>query len=392
MVISAIREFLRTESAGGFLLLLAAVLAMIFANTGLDRYYDAFLATEISVRYGTWDITKPTLLWINDGLMAIFFFLVGLELKREIREGELSEMKQVALPGIAALGGMAVPAAVYVLFNWNDPAAINGWAIPAATDIAFALGVLTLLGDRVPVPLKIFLVTLAVLDDLGAIVIIAVFYTAGLSTVALGVAAAALLVLVILNMRHVMNVTAYVLVGLILWTSVLKSGVHATLAGVALAFTIPMRDPGTGRSPLRELEHDLHPPVAYFILPLFAFANAGVTFEGMSLGTLLDPIPLGIAAGLFLGKQAGVMGSTWLAVRSGLGELPAGVNWRAIYGISLLCGIGFTMSLFIGSLAFEHAGQDYSAFVRLGIIAGSLLSAVGGYLVLRTALHRPSTS
>jgi NhaA family Na+:H+ antiporter len=389
MVLSAIREFLRAESAGGVLLLFAALAAMVFANTPLDVFYDRFLETEIELRYGQFHITKPTLLWINDGLMAVFFFLVGLELKREILEGELSNVRQVALPALGAVGGMAAPALFYAAVNWHDSVAINGWAIPAATDIAFALGVLTLLGDRVPVSLKVFLVTLAVLDDLGAIVIIALFYTAQLSVSALVAAAACLVILAILNVRGVVSIAAYLLVGLVLWTSVLKSGVHATLAGVALAFTIPMHDPKTGKSPLHTLEHDLHPPIAYGILPIFAFANAGVTFEGMSLRSLIEPIPLGIAGGLFVGKQIGILAFAWLCVRLGLATLPTGVRWRHLHGVALLCGIGFTMSLFVSSLAFEHSGQEYSAYTRLGIISGSVLSALAGYLVLRVTLPAP---
>jgi NhaA family Na+:H+ antiporter len=341
------------------------------------------------VRFGAFEIAKPLLLWINDGLMAVFFFLVGLELKREVLEGELSTPAQAVLPALGALGGMAVPALIYAALNWHDAVALNGWAIPAATDIAFALGVLLLLGKQVPVALKVFLMTLAVLDDLGAIVIIAIFYTADLSLTSLSVAGTALAVLVAMNRRGVTNIAAYILVGLVMWASVLKSGVHATLAGVVLALVIPMRDPhDPERSPLRGLEHDLHPPVAYGILPLFAFANAGVSFAGVSLASLLAPVPLGIAAGLFVGKQLGVFGAAWLAIKLGVARLPVGVTWAQLYGTAMLCGIGFTMSLFIGSLAFEHAGQEHAAAVRLGIMVGSLLSALCGYALLRAALRR----
>jgi NhaA family Na+:H+ antiporter len=388
-LLAALRGFLRLESAGGILLVIAAAAAMLLVNSPLAGAYGAFLDTPVAVRFGDFEIFKPLLLWINDGLMAVFFFLVGLELKREVLEGALSRPAQAVLPVFAAVGGMAVPAAVYAFFNWNDPVALNGWAIPAATDIAFALGVLTLLGKQVPTALKVFLMTLAILDDLGAIVIIAMFYAADLSPVSLLAAGAALALLVTMNRRGVANVAAYMFVGLVMWASVLKSGVHATLAGVALAFMIPMRDPrNPEHSPLRELEHDLHPPVAYGILPLFAFANAGVPLQGVSLASLFAPVPLGIAAGLFLGKQLGVFGASWLAVKLRLAALPAGVNWAQLYGVAVLCGIGFTMSLFIGSLAFEHSGQEHAGAVRLGILLGSLLSALGGYVLLRLTLRR----
>ncbi len=388
VVLQALRDFLRLESAGGILLVAAAVAAMLLANSPLAPAYAGFLDTPVAIRFGEFEIFKPLLLWINDGLMAVFFFLVGLELKREALEGALAKPAQAALPAAAAAGGMAVPALIYAALNRHDPAVLAGWAIPAATDIAFALGVLLLLGRRVPTALKVFLMTLAILDDLGAIVIIALFYTDDLSPASLAAALAAFAVLVAMNRRGVTNVAAYVLVGLVMWASVLKSGVHATLAGVVLAFVIPMRDPDNpGRSPLRQLEHDLHPPVAYAILPLFAFANAGVSFAGVSAASLFAPVPLGIAAGLFLGKQLGVFAAAWLAVRLGLAALPPGVRWSQLYGVALLCGIGFTMSLFIGSLAFEHAPQHASG-VRLGILLGSLASALAGYLWLRAALGR----
>jgi len=385
-VINAVRDFLRQESAAGFMLVAAAILAMALANSPWHSAYETFLRTPFELRYGPWSLGKPTLLWINDGLMAVFFFLVGLELKREVLEGELSRPSQIALPGIAALGGMIVPAAIYALINRGDTVALDGWAIPTATDIAFALGVLSLLGARVPTAMKIFLMTLAVLDDLGAIIVIALFYTSQLSTTALAWASIALVTLIVMNRLRVVSTAAYILVGLVMWTSVLKSGVHATLAGVALALTIPMRDRATGESPLRELEHNLHAPVAWAILPLFAFANAGVSFEGIHPAAVIAPLPLGIAAGLLVGKPVGVFGLTWIAVRLGLAQLPTGLGWKALFGLSLLCGIGFTMSLFIGSLAFEQAGTDYSAYVRLGIITGSLTSALAGYFMLRATL------
>lgn len=390
IIAESLRDFLRLESASGILLVGAAAFAMLLVNSPMAWLYNQLLEVPVAIRIADFEIFKPLLLWINDGLMAVFFFLVGLELKREVLEGQLSRPAQVVLPAIAAVGGMAVPAIIYAWFNWGDPVTIKGWAIPAATDIAFALGVLLLLGKQVPTALKVFLMTLAILDDLGAIVVIAIFYTADLSLSSLVIAFSALAVLVGMNRRGVMNLTAYVLVGLVMWASVLKSGVHATLAGVALAMVIPMRDPlRRDHWPLRDLEHDLHPPVAYVILPVFAFANAGVSFQGVSLASLFEPVPLGIAAGLFLGKQLGVIGAAWLAVLLRVAVLPAGVTWAQLYGVAALCGIGFTMSLFIGSLAFEQAGQQYGAAIRLGILAGSLLSAVVGYTLLRATLQHP---
>jgi len=380
--LAAIREFLALEAAGGILLAGAALAAMACANSPLERWYAAFLETPLEVRAGAFEIAKPLLLWINDGLMAVFFFLVGLELKREAQEGELSRPSQVALPAVAAAGGMAAPAAIYAALNWNDPVTLQGWAIPAATDIAFALGVLSLLGPRVPGSLKVFLLTLAILDDLGAIVIIALFYTANLAPPSLGIAAAALAALAALNRSGVQRIAPYLLVGLVLWASVLKSGVHATLAGAALALFIPRR-------PARRLERDLHPPVAYGILPLFAFANAGVSLAGVSPGALLEPVPLGIAAGLLGGKLAGVFLASFAMIRAGAASLPEGAGWGGLLGVSLLCGIGFTMSLFISGLAFEGADGAYMAQARLGILLGSLASAAAGYAVLSAAL-RPS--
>jgi NhaA family Na+:H+ antiporter len=318
--------------------------------------------------------------------MAVFFLLVGLEIKREIREGELSSRDQALLPCIAALGGMIVPAVIYAALNWGDDAALRGWAIPTATDIAFALGVLALLGSRVPVSLKVFLTALAIIDDLGAIVIIALFYTANLSVESLALSGIALVVLFALNKMQVMRISAYVLVGVALWVFVLKSGVHATLAGVALAMAIPTRDPDDPeRSPLRDIEHRLHVWVAYGILPLFAFANAGVSLAGISLAALFESLPLGIALGLFFGKQIGVFGATWLAVKSGVGRMPEGTNWAQIYGAAILAGIGFTMSLFIGTLAFD--GHEQAAQVRIGVLGGSTVAALIGYFFLRAVLH-----
>lgn len=386
-----IREFLRMEAAGGILLVIAAAMALVLANSPAGGLYAALLDTPVVVQVGALALAKPLLLWINDGLMAVFFLLVGLEIKREVLEGELSTPARAALPGIAALGGMAVPALVYVVLAGGDPVAARGWAIPAATDIAFAVGVLALLGTRAPASLKIFLLALAILDDLGAIVIIALFYTAELSPVSLALAAVGLAGLVALNRMGVVRLAGYVLVGIFLWVCVLKSGVHATLAGVALAFAIPLRTAGPrSASPLQVVEHALHPWVVYGILPVFAFANAGVSLAGLSVDALFAPVPLGIALGLFVGKQAGVMGATWAAIRLGVGALPAGATWLHVYGMALLTGIGFTMSLFIGGLAFP--GEGYGAAVRIGVLGGSLLSAVAGYLVLRyVAVRRRPT-
>lgn len=384
MPIRAIRDFLRLESASGILLMGAAVVAMLLANSPLSGLYRGLLQTEAVVRIGALGLEKPLLLWINDGLMAVFFLLVGLEVKREIREGQLSNLSQIALPGVGAVGGLVIPAAIYVALNRNDPVALNGWAIPAATDIAFALGVLFLLGQRVPVALKLLLMTIAIFDDLAAILIIAVFYSGDLSVLALVLGALALGVLFVLNRAGVDRIAAYAIVGVVLWVFVLRSGVHATLAGVALAFAVPWQPRGTdGESALHHLEHALHPWVAFGILPVFAFANAGVSLAGVSLQTLLRPVPLGIAAGLFVGKPLGVFGLIWLTVQVGLAKLPERVDWAVLYGMATLCGIGFTMSLFIGSLAFEHGGPEYATTVRLGILTGSLLSAVWGYVVLR---------
>ncbi|HEY7760855.1 MAG TPA: Na+/H+ antiporter NhaA [Burkholderiales bacterium] len=383
-IAEAVGEFLRLESAGGILLMIATAAALVFANTGAEGLYQAFLGTPVEIRIGAFMLGKPLILWINDGLMAVFFFLVGLEIKREVVEGELANRSQLALPTLAAAGGMAAPAAVFWLVNRHDPVALQGWAIPAATDIAFALGVLALLGNRVPQSLKVFLLTLAILDDLGAIAIIAIFYTDTLSLLSLAVAGSALVVLTILNLRHVTAIPPYLLVGLVLWVAVLESGVHATLAGVALALFIPIRPREEGgRSPLRSLEHDLHPAVAYAILPLFAFANAGVSFEGVSLRYALQPLPLGIALGLVIGKVVGVFGMTALAIGARIARLPEGAGWTSLLGISMLCGIGFTMSLFIANLAFGDDAPQYAVSAVIGVLIGSACAATLGYLLLR---------
>lgn len=382
-MLDTLKDFIKLESASGIILISAAIVAMIMANSPLSIYYAFLIEMPVEIRVGPLQIAKPLLLWVNDGLMAVFFFLVGLELKREFLEGELSDRRKIIFPAIGAIGGMAVPALIYVFFNWNNPVAIQGWAIPAATDIAFALGVLSLLGGRVPTSLKVFLISLAIFDDVGAIIIIAIFYSDNLSLAALLIGMVCLTVLFVLNRLRVMETAPYILVGVIMWIAVLKSGVHATLAGVLLALFIPMRDVhNPAKSPLLELEHDLHTAVAFGILPLFAFANSGIPLLGVSMDYLLHPVPLGIATGLFFGKQVGVFGFCWLAVRLRIMQLPQGMNWRNLYGVSLLCGVGFTMSLFIGSLAFEATGQNLLFDERLGIIIGSLLSAGAGFAVL----------
>lgn len=390
---SFISAFLRMESASGILLIAAAIVAMVLANSPLDWLYQLILSTPVEVRVGALQIAKPLLLWINDGLMAVFFFLVGLELKRELLEGELSERSNIVLPGIGALGGMAVPALIYLYFNYQDPVARQGWAIPAATDIAFALGVLMLLGSRVPASIKIFLTSLAIFDDIGAIIIIALFYTAQISLTAIIVVLLCVALLWRLNRSGVVSHSPYILLGVIMWVATLKSGVHATLSGVILAMFIPLRSQRDAAvSPLKVLEEDLHSVVAFFVLPIFAFANAGIQLRGVDASQLLHPVPLGIAAGLFIGKQLGIFAFCWLAIRLGMARLPSGCNWLSLYATAALCGIGFTMSLFIGSLAFEETGVDMLFDERLGIIIGSLLSGVAGYLLLRYSLPKAAES
>ena len=381
------------EAAPGVLLMIAMVAALIVANSGVD-WYGAMFETKATVGIGTWEISKPLLLWINDGLMAVFFLLVGLELKREVLFGELSDRRRITLPLFAAIGGIVVPSGIYAWINWGDELAMNGWAIPAATDIAFALGILAILGSRVPVALKILLTSVAVIDDLAAIMIIALFYTDQLSVASLAWAVVTLVGLLVLNRCAVKSLTPYVLLGIVLWIAVLKSGVHATLAGVALAAFIPAtKKSANGEYGMAErMEHDLHPWVVYAILPVFAFANAGVPIIGLSPRALLEPVPLGIALGLFVGKQIGIFSAAWIAVKVGVASLPAGVNWRQVYGLSALCGIGFTMSLFIGSLAFEGGGgPDYAVDDRLGILTGSFLSAIAGVLILNRTCKKSAT-
>jgi len=385
---SFIVSFLKLESAGGILLFLAAVLAMVLANSSLEPYYQLLLSTPVEIRVGALEIAKPLLLWINDGLMAVFFFLVGLELKRELLEGELSDKKNIILPGVGAIGGMIAPALIYLYFNGNDEIAAKGWAIPAATDIAFALGVLTLLGSRVPVSIKIFLTSLAIFDDIGAILIIAFFYTSKISALALILVALCIPILYYMNKRNVLSKSLYILIGIIMWVATLKSGVHATLAGVILAMFIPMRsnkDPNY--SPLKSMEHDLHSVVVFFVLPVFAFANAGINIHGVTLDQISHGVPMGIALGLFFGKQIGIFGLCWLFIKLKITSLPTNMNWLSLYGTSALCGIGFTMSLFVGSLAFEETGVNLLFDERLGIIIGSVFSGILGYILLRMSLN-----
>jgi NhaA family Na+:H+ antiporter len=391
---SFLQAFLQSEALGGYVLMAAALAALIIANSPAAPLYFDVLGTKLGFQTGPVVLRETVLHWINDGLMAVFFLLVGLEIKREVLDGQLRGAARIVLPGIAALGGMLVPALIYVLVNLGNPDTLRGWAIPAATDIAFALGILALLGSRVPTSLKIFLTALAILDDLGAIVIIALFYTSQLNVFALVMAGALLACLFCLNRAGVLRLTPYLLIGAVLWYFVLKSGVHATLAGVALALTIPLRPRNAGqpqaRSPLHDLEHALHKPVALLIVPVFGFANAGVSFAGMGLDSLAQPVPLGVALGLFLGKQLGVFGFAWLAIKTGVASLPRRASFTQLYGVALLCGIGFTMSLFIGALAFTDAATVDAT--KIGVLTGSLASAVAGFLLLRLCGKPPEAA
>ncbi|WP_085297940.1 Na+/H+ antiporter NhaA [Cognaticolwellia mytili] len=393
MIIKNINDFLNLEAASGIILMFAAVAAMVIANSSFVSYYDMLLNIPVQVSVGSFEIAKPLLLWINDGLMALFFFLVGLELKREFLEGDLSQPGQITLPAIGALGGMLVPALCYVAFNYNDPEAINGWAIPTATDIAFALGILSIIGSKVPLQLKVFLTSLAIFDDLGAIIVIALFYTDQLSILSLIFSAIVLTILFTMNNRGVTSTAPYIFLGIILWVAVLKSGVHATLAGVVLAFFIPIKGKNDEPSPLKSLEHNLHSLVAFIVLPVFAFANAGISFSGIGVEQVMAPVPLGIIVGLIVGKQLGVFGFCFIAIKLGLTKLPANVSWRLLYGAAILCGVGFTMSLFIGSLAFEQGNSGNLIFQdRLGIVIGSLISGVLGYFVIKGGVNKFSKS
>lgn len=380
----AFDKFFNHDASGGILLMLSAVAALLVANSGFAPAYDSFLNAKLSLTLNGEGLSKALILWINDGLMAIFFFLIGLELKREMLEGKLKNPRDVILPGVAAIGGMALPALVFIYFNWGLPS-LNGWAIPAATDIAFALGILALVGARAPVSLKVFLLTLAILDDLGAIVIIALFYTAELKVDYLLYALIPLAGLAWLNLKGAHRLAPAIILGAIMWFFVLKSGVHATLAGVITAFFIPMKDK-YGKSPLHSLEHALAPYVLYLIVPIFAFANAGVVLTGLSMDDFVAPLSLGIMLGLIVGKQLGVFGFVFLMVKLGWARLPHGANWLHVYGVACLAGIGFTMSLFIGNLSFDDPAMMNQ--VRLGVLSGSVLSAVLGYATLMLASSR----
>lgn len=389
----ALNDFLNMESAGGILLIIAALSALLLANTPLSVYYDLLLSTPVAIQIGELEVAKPLLLWINDGLMALFFFLVGLELKRELIEGELSEKENIILPAIGAIGGIAVPGLIYAWLNRGDSVAMQGWAIPTATDIAFALGILSLLGSRIPLSVKVFLTSLAIFDDIAAIVIIAIFYTDNISLLALYFVISCLPVLFYLNWRGTQQMFPFILIFVLMWVAMLKSGIHATLTGVIVAFFIPLRcSKGSDNSMLKNLENDLHGTVAYFVLPLFAFANAGLTLVNIESDQVFHEVPMGIALGLFLGKQIGIFALCFIAIRLGITKLPDGMTYGSLYGTAALCGVGFTMSLFIGGLAFEATGVDRVFDERLGIIIGSIASGVLGYLVLRACYREEAES
>lgn len=383
MLFSAIKCFLCSEAKGGIVLFIAALAALILSNSSFASFYQALLETPFVVHLANLVVVKPSLFWINEGLMTIFFLLVGLELKREFLLGHLSGVTKVILPGMAALGGMLVPALSYAMINWHHAFSLQGWAVPVATDIAFALGVLSLLGSRIPLSLRLFLMALAIFDDLGAIIIIAVFHSQELSWISMLLACFILFILVCLNRAGVYRLSFYLILGILLWFCVLQSGVHATVAGVLLAFVIPLRaSPAEQVSPLQLLERILQPWVAYGVMPLFAFANAGLPLNGLTKDILVDSVTLGIIAGLFLGKQSGVFGFAWLMIKLKWAKLPQHVTWAQLYGVALLCGIGFTMSLFIGALTFQAAPTNYLIKVRLGVLLASLLSALAGASVL----------
>ncbi|AAP95657.1 pH-dependent sodium/proton antiporter [[Haemophilus] ducreyi] len=389
-MIEKIQKFLKLEAAGGILLLIAALLAMLCANSVFSPYYFEFLQTQVAVKLGAFSIDKPLLMWINDGFMAVFFILVGMEVKRELLEGSLSSYQKAIFPAFAAIGGMVVPALIYWFINRDYPEYQQGWAIPMATDIAFALGIVALLSKQVPATLKVFLLALAIIDDIGAIIVIALFFSNELSMLALIIASIAIMILITMNRYKVTGIIHYVIVGTILWASVLKSGVHATLAGVIIGFCIPLRGK-KGETPLHDLEHTLAPWCAFAILPLFAFSNAGVSLAGMSLAKLTSPLPLGITLGLLIGKPVGVFSFCYLAVRAGLAKLPEGINFKQVFAIAVLCGIGFTMSVFIAGLSFgeEHPDETILALSRLGILIGTSIAAIVGYILLKKTTNKP---
>jgi Na+:H+ antiporter, NhaA family len=379
-----LRAICSRETTSGTLLLSASILGFICSNSFLSPWYEALLETPAGLHVGTWILSKPLLLWINDGLMTIFFLLVGMEIKYELLQGSLTGFERAMMPGLAALGGMMVPAIIYIIFNWHSAENLKGWAIPSATDIAFTLAVLAVLGSRIPRELRFFIMALAILDDLGAIIIIAIAYTETLSWISLILASLAIAILILLNRAGVARLEVYGVIGIFLWLFVLKSGVHATLSGVVLAFAIPLKGPRwERRSPLRNLEFELHPWVTCLVMPVFALANSGISLDSFTPDRIMGPISMGITFGLFLGKPLGIFGMTWIAVKMGWGRLPANVSWQHLFGGAILCGIGFTMSLFIGSLAFEYGGEGITMNDRIGILFGSSLSAIVGYLVLR---------
>lgn len=378
-----LKAIIHNDISGGIVLIVAAVIALVFANTGLNSVYNGMLNLPIVVAVGSFDISKSLFLWVNDGLMALFFLLVGLEVKREFLEGSLSEPSQVVLPGIAALAGVIFPALIYAAFNWGDADAIRGWAIPSATDIAFAIGIFSLFSRHLPISLKMFLLSVAIFDDIAAILIIALFYSQDLSFLSLLIAGAGTVCLFILNRLQVRHISAYMVIGIVIWVAVLKSGVHATLAGFLIAWFIPIKLTNQYDQPLlKSLEHGLKPWITFCILPIFAFVNAGVDLRGISLDTLMTPVTLGIIVGLFIGKQVGIFGICWLSIKLKIAKIPENATWRELYGVCVLAGIGFTMSLFIGSLAFDGDGTELISHVKLGVLAGSLLSAICGAIIL----------
>lgn len=382
IVIQRWKQFIQTDASSGILLVMAAVLALVMANSFFSARYNDFLEFPVSITLGTFAISKPLVLWVNDGLMAMFFFVVGLEIKRELFYGQLSSPDQIVLPFLAAIAGIIFPALIYVAFNYQDAVAMNGWAIPSATDIAFALGIFILFGKHLPPSLKLFLLSVAIIDDIGAVIIIAIFYSQELATNTLIIASIGLVILFIFNRLKLENKTPFILVSLIVWAAVLKSGVHATLAGFAVAWFIPIARE-KAKSMSYQIEHDLHPWIAFLVLPLFAFANAGVGLTGASINELFTPVSIGIIGGLFIGKQLGIFAACFIAIKLKLCRLPKNATWTQLYGVCLLCGVGFTMSLFIGSLAFEEQGLNYQTQVKVGVLVGSLVSAFAGAWLIR---------
>jgi NhaA family Na+:H+ antiporter len=381
LIIQRWKLFIKTDASSGIILVFAAAVALLLANSPWQGSYNTFLEFPVSITLGTFSISKPLVLWVNDGLMALFFFVVGLEIKRELFYGELSRPDQVILPFLAAIAGIVFPALIYVAFNYNDAVAMNGWAIPSATDIAFALGIFILFGKHLPPSLKLFLLSVAIIDDIGAVIIIAIFYSQDLATNSLVIASVGLLLLFLFNRLELSNKTPFILISIIVWAAVLKSGVHATLAGFAVAWFIPIAREKS-KSMSYQLEHALHPWIAFFVLPLFAFANAGVGLMDASFDELFTPVSIGIIGGLFIGKQLGIFTACFIAVKFNLCRLPKDATWGQLYGVCLLCGVGFTMSLFIGSLAFEEQGLAYQTQVKVGVLVGSLVSAIAGAMLI----------